>query len=447
MIHTFTSYAVGSNSKSVLCAIIIGCVCFANLSRSTSIAIAATDAEEWQHHGNSHQSWHLAAVMTRTAVITSVANTNHHRFQTTVWLLPSWQVVASHTAKELHHAAQTTHHNMTVSVIADLILFCEEGACDSLPPGVCTDINSFYDNATGTNMLQTYTAAAAPPKCITVELGPNYGPFEYKFLSSLAFMELPIFKRIILESNHYDHVLRVDADCILGPGLATWTPNRTLGGAFGEGFSGFEPTFQYLEEVAANLGITQGRSAPFVHGMQSTFYLSTKMMRTFAPLLINFTMHVYDNEFTEAICGNLEVVTINGTERAITNGTRICRWAEWWRRVSSLYGQDLAVNLVWPNASKKDIVTARLDVGATYQSVPCKAREVVSYHLLNEKNEPRFHRHCQAARQYYRDAERNSLEKAHYFQMNSSDLYKGGIADAANYFYFRYMLSACDNID
>ncbi|KAL1498997.1 hypothetical protein AB1Y20_013516 [Prymnesium parvum] len=272
----------------------------------------------------------------RTAAVIELAPTPRHQFQFATWLFPSWLLFAWQPGR----------------VTVDLVVFCEHRACDSLP----------------TECRATLTAPSnhSTPRCVSVRMPAPFAAGQYPFATSVDFLVSPEFASLLAYTRpRYDYVLRADADSVFGPSTAHWLPPKAA--AFGKGFMGVNATLNTLEELSRSYGLRQQH----IHGMQSTIYLHRRLVAPFATLLVNLTERVYREEFTPLKC------------RA-----RLCQWPEWHRGVSSLYAQDLAVNHFIPAAHAADVVTGRLDYGAT--GLHAEFSQVVMAHLLSVKHLPEF---------------------------------------------------------
>jgi len=258
----------------------------------------------------------------RCLVVTELADTKRHQAQFATMLYPSWE-----------HINELDIPKPLCDV--DLLVFCEAGACKRIPQGC------------------SFTSGEHSGKgCFFSALGSEYeSQSGYSFSTSLRFMATEQFANVVQD---YDYVMRTDVDALLLPGIRSWIPNTA---AVGEGFMGTDFTHKRLEKVAKRLGLTHWG----VHGMQSTFYVSSSKIVPFSKMLVNLTEHFYNNEFHADMCK--EVESEGGT----------CAWSDWHIGVSSLYATDLAANHIlgtrkFTRFIKFDPtqVTRKLDHGSTY---------------------------------------------------------------------------------
>lgn len=306
----------------------------------------------------------------RSLVVTEMANTPHHKNQFEAVFFPSWQMISEDPNAGPY--------------VVDLMAFCEvglaaksvngfedaaagAGAC-ALVPSVCTELK-----------VGDSPSSVGPARCYFQALAADYvTSIPYSFGLSLEFMTSDAFAKA---ASSYDYVMRSDADAVLMPGLRSWVPE--YGSAVGQGFAGTDFTYKRLEEVAKRRGLKHHG----VHGMQSTFFISSKKIVPFARLLVDLSNHFYEEEFTPAICE--EVHRLGGK----------CSWADWYHMVSSLYATDLAANnLLGEPDFNVSQVSDKLDHCATscfsqeyhdngdLAASTKKASEVAQVHLLSAKN-------------------------------------------------------------
>eukprot|EP00462_Mataza_sp_D1_P001024 CAMPEP_0175091448 /NCGR_PEP_ID=MMETSP0086_2-20121207/1906_1 /TAXON_ID=136419 /ORGANISM="Unknown Unknown, Strain D1" /LENGTH=452 /DNA_ID=CAMNT_0016364187 /DNA_START=532 /DNA_END=1887 /DNA_ORIENTATION=- len=313
---------------------------------------------------------------TRTALVTALSPKPVHLQQFFAFMHPTWVYQTSQAQRLWRTKDQLAPETKSLSdelrVILDLVVFCEEGTCESFP--ITCQLISAQDDWPVEQKDES-------SRCVFVPL-TNYTKTEYRFLSSLNFLITTDFRRRIVESNIYDYVLRADTDTLVGPGSSSWVPPGN--GSVGYGFSGDTTdniTGVLLRKTAAELGLTHRG----LLNMQSTFYLRVECINQFSALLVNLTQWMFEHSFTEDACARWEAEF----SPLLVDEEVVCEWPRWHKAITSLYATNLAFNhLIASPSGLAEEVTMRLD----YDDWRSEAKNkfgfagVVLVHLLYSKH-------------------------------------------------------------
>lgn len=313
---------------------------------------------------NSETLGHTPRSTIRTLVTTQLAVNKAWHFQT--FLLPSWKRLMLDASRYSTEEQQ---------VQADLFIACHPDICELVRvAGNCALL--------ATNFTEFFLTSITTARCV-------YAPVEeqphetYRFFHSLYFLQSKPFTDIAA-LNYYDFFMRTDADAMLLPGLLLEAPPTNTQAMIGSGFFGIQATRILVEHFATQLMPELGPNRhPNLDSMQSTFYVSKASFAQFVQNLIGATRTFHDQAFTSEICANLtkilEAASPIGTLREVVQ----CKWPEWHRGVSSLYGTRVAASRVQGDV----IVTQRLDaLSNRVRRVERSVYKVMQAHLLGWKH-------------------------------------------------------------
>eukprot|EP01084_Bolivina_argentea_P079524 144245_1 len=306
-------------------------------------------------------------------------------------LYPSWMYVKSlshFSMKKLLKHQQIYKRKMDVKIDLipqhpikiDLIIFCEPKSCDKIPIGC----NSFNDLIVLHNNNDLDTFKQLSPMCFFYELDDNYShktlTTGYPFITSLYFLIESPFIDII---SYYDYILRTDMDSVITPLSLIYIPksntinNKTktkikLPAKFSKSFMGTDFTDFRLEMLAKQLNLNHSH----LHQMQSSWYVQSTRFLQLAQYTVNLTLYLFNNEFTAEKCKEIDDLHYKTKH----NDTAQCGWADWHQGVSSLYGQNLAINHVFYN----DILEFNKSYGIgvdQWQNIGMDAEPLYSYRI------------------------------------------------------------------
>ncbi|MCM3735098.1 hypothetical protein M3215_04525 [Bacillus cytotoxicus] len=154
-----------------------------------------------------------------------------------------------------------------------------------------------------------------PDDCIKVECELANNPPEflrYRFINSISCLagEQAAFL------NHYDYILRTDADTFLTPAWNSFYPALyTVGRG---GYVNDEKTRSNLKRISSQFHLRhQG-----LHNLGSTHYGNASLVREVCKLATTITAHILTEEFKD------------------DEG----KWPSWYRGVASMYGCEIAAN-------------------------------------------------------------------------------------------------------
>eukprot|EP00927_Polykrikos_kofoidii_P054094 TRINITY_DN48575_c0_g1_i1.p1 TRINITY_DN48575_c0_g1~~TRINITY_DN48575_c0_g1_i1.p1 ORF type:complete len:708 (-),score=122.98 TRINITY_DN48575_c0_g1_i1:79-2202(-) len=214
-------------------------ISWAEMKRPTWLHGGFVAADDWEDAGNSNlarQHLHGKGRSTaadsashggrrnrRNLVVVELANLDRYRLQFLSMLYPSWQAVGfpeffgvSLLESENYEDEEAFGHGKQV-VTLDLAVFTEAGS-HKFVPSRCQ--KNFQLNAN----FDVHQIPEDEPQCWHVEMGGDYTVDDlggYVFEPDYAYLADPQFAAL---AQHYDHVLRIDADSILGPGARSWSP-------------------------------------------------------------------------------------------------------------------------------------------------------------------------------------------------------------------------------
>lgn len=143
----------------------------------------------------------------------------------------------------------------------------------------------------------------------------------YGFLKSVDFLYCDEAHFLL----KYDYVLKTDCDTFLTPAFARFTPSLFQVGR--AGYAGQYDTQQLLAEWATRLGYRHYG----VHNLGASWFGESALVVEAAQLATEITVRLLDEAFKP------EAVSNQG-------------WPRWWKGVASLYGQELAINALIPEA-------------------------------------------------------------------------------------------------
>eukprot|EP00041_Stephanoeca_diplocostata_P023121 m.562345 g.562345 ORF g.562345 m.562345 type:complete len:374 (+) comp22221_c0_seq15:349-1470(+) len=214
---------------------------------STSTAEPSEDSKSTRNHRR-----------TRLAVVTHLDEPAWYMSQFLSLVYPSWKWVTSHqksvyskmtnSEKRQHESSPSDHTSVllgSADVLADLVVFVDANLSHLLaimPPG-CRLLPSVQDDVPSLSAEEHFRTG---PQCYFATTDPaspaNRARIpttnDYRFMQSIEFLTSTEFDVIVQDSGWYDFFLRIDTDCLLGPGLLSYAPSAGQA-AFGSGFMGY----------------------------------------------------------------------------------------------------------------------------------------------------------------------------------------------------------------
>lgn len=168
-------------------------------------------------------------------------------------------------------------------------------------------------------------------------------------------MNVRINFTFFLERNRCWWILKkfFDFFYFCSPALLNWVPSTKI--AAGQGGYCTEFNQKHLEQIAARLNLRHQK----IHCAGSTWFGETSLILKLAQETIRFASYIYDHEFDPKIHPEIQVY-MNKSSRG--------EWPDWWRPVSLLYGQELALNHVIDNLSESWLIKVAVPKNHHYLS-------------------------------------------------------------------------------
>jgi len=143
---------------------------------------------------------------------------------------------------------------------------------------------------------------------------------KYAFVKSIDFLLIPQAKFVL----KYTHLMKTDLDTFITPAFARWIPSTFYVGK--AAYAHMYVTQQRLHEWAEKFGFRHRG----LHNLGATWYGAPDLVLEAARIAANVTMQMH--------------------ERAFVDSVKDQGWPRWHKGVSSMYGQEIAINVVAPEA-------------------------------------------------------------------------------------------------
>ncbi|VDO98313.1 unnamed protein product [Soboliphyme baturini] len=249
---------------------------------------------------------------------------HYYTLQFLTFLYASWKVMNEHAVEV--HAIYGTQSNFNK---VDLLVFCEPPSCYDLPDD-CVEWTP--DTPEIKNI----------PFCYFISTkGFN---LEYANVNSYCYVKTTAFAQL---TTRYRYLLRTDVDVFLSPAMLLWKTDQPIV----TGLGGYCVPFNMrrLMTMATRYGLRhQG-----VHCLGSTWFGESQLISSLSNITIALTMTIFENEFDP-----VRHPDIAEFMRQSPHGD----WPSWWRPVSTMYAQELALNHMVDDLSKSHIKRDLIDV-------------------------------------------------------------------------------------
>ncbi|VDO98311.1 unnamed protein product [Soboliphyme baturini] len=266
------------------------------------------------------------------------------------FLFASWYFTVEHAYES---ALLGTSQN-TINPI-DLLIFCEGKSCSFLPKQ-CIE---FDGNSSG-----------RPPTCYYFPIATFKA--QYPYLNSYCFLS---HKDILSLPKYYTYLMRTDMDVFLTPALLKWTPRFKIV----TGMGGYSDKFNQkrLVEMAHRYNLRHQR----VHNLGSTWFGDASLLLQVSNLSLYLSKRIYETEFDAKRFP--EIATF-------MNHSPKGKWTEWWRPVSTMYGQELALNHLVDNINNSYIGSRMFDIPSCGSINALQQPHIHTWHMLCEFNKFTF---------------------------------------------------------
>ncbi|KAL1285662.1 Threonine--tRNA ligase [Trichinella pseudospiralis] len=263
---------------------------------------------------------------------------NFYVVQFITFIYASWKYVNEHKFEVVN---QQTINSASLNVI-DLLVFCMKSSCSFMPPDCIVLQNEKMKTAD-----QTYRNS---PTCYIIPT--EEFKHKYSSVNSYAFLNAPVVSDL---EKQYDYFIRTDIDSFLSPALLLFELDTETPIITGHGGYCTEYTTHRLHAVAKRLQLNHQK----VHCPGSTWFGKSDVIIKLANLSAHLAMIIYDNEFDAKKYPEL---------RPFFKNSAFGQWPEWWKPVSSMYAQELALNHLIKNFTTHFIQKDLLDVESCRES-------------------------------------------------------------------------------
>mmetsp|Transcript_19688 Transcript_19688/g.33840 ORF Transcript_19688/g.33840 Transcript_19688/m.33840 type:complete len:354 (+) Transcript_19688:111-1172(+) len=173
-----------------------------------------------------------------------------------------------------------------------------------------------------------------------LDLEGMYGveSLNYKYLNSIVFLLVPEAQFV----KQYDMLLKTDCDTLVTPAFARWFPRLAHVGV--GHYAGMRETRANLVQWAGKFGVRHRG----LMNLGATWYAEPALLCEVAHAAAQFSIELYNNAFPDR---------------------NVTMWPRWWYGVSSMYGQELAVNHLMPEAQATDRIDFPTDRPASINRV------------------------------------------------------------------------------
>ncbi|KRZ15377.1 Troponin T, partial [Trichinella zimbabwensis] len=263
---------------------------------------------------------------------------NFYVVQFITFIYASWKYVNEHKFEVVN---QQTVNSASLNLI-DLLVFCMKSSCSFMPPDCIVLQNG--------KMKTADQAHRNLPTCYIIPT--EEFKHRYSSVNSYAFLNAPEVSDL---EKQYDYFIRTDIDSFLSPALLLFKLDNETPIITGHGGYCTAYTTHRLHALAKRLQLNHQK----IHCPGSTWFGKSDVIIKLANLSAHLAMIIYDNEFDAKKYPEL---------RPFFKNSAFGQWPEWWKPVSSMYAQELALNHLIKNFTTHFIQKDLLDVESCRQS-------------------------------------------------------------------------------